>query len=81
MVEFSFLELRVFMMTINNKSERNDQASASVGLLLATALVMEFRIILCRKETNSFVFSSAGKLKIYLIAMILLSHITIKLPG
>ena len=57
------------------------KASASVGLLLATALITEFRIILCRKETNSLVFSSAGKLKVYLIAMILLSLIALKLPG
>ena len=80
MVEFSSLVLRVFMMTRNNKSEINDKGKC-LGLLLATALIMEFRIILCRKETNSLVFSSAGKLKIYLISMILLSLIALKLPG
>ena len=34
------------MMTINNKSERTDQASSSVGLLLATALVREFIVVI-----------------------------------
>ena len=43
MVEFSSLVLRVFIMTINNKSERNYRGkSASVGLLLATAVGKEF---------------------------------------
>ena len=38
MVEFSSQIVTVFIMTINNKSERNYEASASVGLLLATAV-------------------------------------------
>ena len=41
---FSSQVLRVFMMTIKNKSERNDRANCLGGLLLATALVMEFLV-------------------------------------
>ena len=34
----------MFMMTVNNKIERMTEAGASVGLLLATAPVMEFLV-------------------------------------
>ena len=37
MVEFSSLVLRVFMMTINNKTKEMTEASAMVDLLIAMA--------------------------------------------
>ena len=66
-------------MTINNKSERNDWGNC-LGWPVTSygpgyGVSSWHWIILCRKETNSFVYTSANKVKIYLTALILFSHV------
>ena len=65
-------------MTINNKSERNDRGKCLSWPITSYGpgygVSSWHRIICCRKEINSFVFSSAGKVNIYQVAMILFSR-------
>ena len=66
------------MMTINNKRERNDRGNCLGWPVTSYGPGYEVssghRIILCRlKETSSFVYNSANKVKIHLTALILFS--------
>ena len=82
MVEFSSWVLRVFMMTVNKKSKRNDRGRC-LGWRVTNygpgyGVSSLHRIIFCRNEGNYFLFSSASKVKtVYLMAMMLIFFVVI----